>query len=75
MRVCLTSTFIATVFDASDPCCHLRRGPISESMLNPVRALGPCMVITDLRPEVWNDHYVYWVGPIIGALLAAAVYR
>ncbi|XP_038075258.1 aquaporin-8-like [Patiria miniata] len=23
----------------------------------------------------WNEHYVYWVGPLIGALLAALVYR
>ena len=23
----------------------------------------------------WDDHYVYWAGPIVGCLLAALVYR
>ncbi|XP_076449109.1 aquaporin AQPAe.a-like [Babylonia areolata] len=37
--------------------------------MNPARSLGPC-VLTGL----WQDHWVFWVGPIAGALLAGLLY-
>jgi len=30
---------------------------------------------TSAASFIWRDHYVYWVGPILGATLAAATYR
>ncbi len=45
-------------------------GPIANASLNPARSFGP-----GLAANVWDDHWVYWVAPILGALLAAAVYE
>lgn len=43
---------------------------ITGGALNPARAFGPALVSAD-----WNMHYVYWVGPLIGALVAGFVYH
>ncbi|KAK7932551.1 hypothetical protein PG985_003263 [Apiospora marii] len=39
--------------------------------LNPARSLGPCIVTGQFDPE----HWVYWVGPGIGALIAIGFYQ
>lgn len=45
-------------------------GPISGASMNPVRSFGPALVA-----GAWAHHWIYWVAPIGGALLAAFVYR
>ena len=45
-------------------------GPISGTSLNPARTFGPAVF-----SGVWSTHWVYWVGPIIGAVIAAVVYE
>ena len=37
--------------------------------INPARSFGPAAVA-----HVWKNHWIFWVGPIAGALLAAAIY-
>jgi len=39
------------------------------SSMNPARTIGPAIV-----SNTWDSHWVYWVGPICGALLAAWIY-
>jgi len=45
-------------------------GPVTGGAVNPVRALGPMLVVGDLT-SVW----LYILGPIIGGLLAALLYH
>lgn len=37
--------------------------------MNPARAFGPALV-----DGTWDDHWIYWAGPGIGAAIAAALY-
>lgn len=37
--------------------------------MNPARTLGPA-----LASRQWSNHGVYWVGPLLGGILAAAIY-
>lgn len=39
--------------------------------LNPARSLGPCVVTRTFDRE----HWIYWVGPGIGALMAVLFYK
>ena len=38
--------------------------------MNPARSFGPALL-----SGVWTDHWVYWAGPIAGALLGALLYQ
>ncbi len=46
-------------------------GPFTGAAMNPARAVGP-MLAGGFFPAYW---YVYWIGPIAGALLVGALYR
>jgi MIP family channel proteins len=45
-------------------------GPITGASMNPARSLGPALV-----GGIWQHHWLYWIAPILGAQLAAIVYR
>ncbi|HXO43458.1 MAG TPA: aquaporin, partial [Thermoanaerobaculia bacterium] len=45
-------------------------GPVSGASMNPARSFGPA-----LAAGVWRHHWVYWLGPLAGALLGAAAYE
>ena len=48
----------------------LAAGRLTGASMNPARTFGPAVV-----NNVWDDHLVYWIGPIIGAVLAALLYH
>ncbi|CAL5026323.1 unnamed protein product [Urochloa decumbens] len=48
----------------------LAGGPFDGAAMNPARAFGPALVGWS-----WRHHWVYWVGPMIGAGLAGALYE
>ena len=45
-------------------------GAYTGGSLNPARSLGPAIFANR-----WEDHYVYWIGPLVGAIVAALLYR
>ncbi len=47
----------------------LMGGPITGAAMNPARHLGPALVGGSLQ-----NTWLYWVGPLLGAALAALVY-
>src|SRR5438874_5520362 len=44
-------------------------GPLTGAAMNPARVFGPA-----LAAWFWHDHYVYWIGPLIGGALGGFVY-
>jgi aquaporin TIP len=44
-------------------------GPVTGAALNPARAFGPAVV-----SGVWTAQLAYWIGPILGAVVAALVW-
>lgn len=45
-------------------------GGLTGAAMNPARAFGPALV-----QGVWQDQWLYWVAPIVGAVLAAVLYN
>jgi len=60
---------------------HLVAIPFSGASMNPARSFGPAFVTkifppAGLPPEMtwWTHHWIYWAGPIIGAIIFAYLY-
>ncbi|XP_070574912.1 aquaporin-4-like [Ptychodera flava] len=49
---------------------HLAAVRLTGSSMNPARSLGPALVMNE-----WADHWIYWIGPLVGGLLAALLYE
>jgi glycerol uptake facilitator-like aquaporin len=45
-------------------------GPLTGGAMNPARWFGPAAVTWN-----WSDSYVWIVGPLVGAAIAALLYR
>lgn len=52
----------------------LMGGPITGAAMNPARAIGTLIAGGSATSSLWLQHWVYWVGPVVGALLAAFIY-
>lgn len=45
--------------------------PFTGGSVNPARSFGPCVATRTFT----HYHWIYWIGPFLGALLATAVYK
>ncbi|KAH6761061.1 plasma membrane intrinsic protein 1 [Perilla frutescens var. hirtella] len=52
---------------------HLATIPITGTGINPARSLGAAIIYN--RAHAWHDHWIFWVGPFIGAGLAAIYHQ
>jgi len=52
----------------------LMGGPLTGAAMNPARTFGTLLGGLGDTSDLWSQHWVYWLGPVIGALLAAFVY-
>lgn len=44
-------------------------GSVSGGAFNPARAFGPAL----LSGSGWGNHWIYWIGDLMGAALAGSV--
>jgi len=44
-------------------------GPLTGAAMNPARAFGPMVAA-----NFWSNHIIYWIGPVLGAIVASLIY-
>lgn len=85
----ITFLFVLVIFGVCDPhrkvdtgplfigltiaTCHIFAIPYTGAAMNPARAIGPCVILG--AGDHWTYHWIYWVGPILGGLVAALLYE
>lgn len=52
---------------------HLATIPITGTGINPARSLGAAVMYN--KKKSWDDHWIFWVGPIAGAAAAQFYYE
>ncbi|XP_058729809.1 aquaporin PIP2-7-like [Vicia villosa] len=52
---------------------HLATIPITGTGINPARSFGSAVILN--QDKIWDDQWVFWVGPIIGATVAAIYHQ
>lgn len=45
-------------------------GPYTSASMNPARSFGPAVMTNS-----WQNHWVYWLGPLTGSVIAAVLYN
>jgi len=43
--------------------------------MNPARSFGPTLVAGFSGSGLWQTHWIYWAGPIVGGGIAALAYH
>ncbi|KAH6768643.1 plasma membrane intrinsic protein 3 [Perilla frutescens var. frutescens] len=52
---------------------HLATIPITGTGINPARSFGAAVIYG--HKKSWDDHWIFWVGPFAGALVAAIYHQ
>ena len=52
----------------------LMGGPLTGAAMNPARTFGTLLGGLGDTSDLWSQHWIYWLGPVIGALLAGGVH-
>ncbi|PPS05088.1 hypothetical protein GOBAR_AA15558 [Gossypium barbadense] len=52
---------------------HLATIPITGTGINPARSLGAAVIYNN--EKAWDDQWIFWAGPCIGAFAAAAYHQ
>ena len=52
---------------------HLATIPITGTGINPARSFGAAVIYNN--EKIWDEHWIFWVGPFVGALAAAAYHQ
>ncbi|EMS60960.1 Aquaporin PIP2-4 [Triticum urartu] len=52
---------------------HLATIPITGTGINPARSLGAAVIYNG--DKAWSDQWIFWVGPFIGAAIAALYHQ
>lgn len=50
-------------------------GPVTGAAMNPARTIGTLVGGGGATSSLWSQHWVYWVGPILGGVVAALIYH
>ncbi|XP_073285279.1 aquaporin PIP2-7-like [Primulina huaijiensis] len=48
---------------------HLATIPVTGTGINPARSLGAAVIYN--QEKAWDDQWIFWVGPFVGAAIAA----
>ena len=87
IEVVLTFVFLTVILGATDAraasgfaglaiglaltLIHLVSIPVTNTSVNPARSTGPALFAHQAIPQLW----LFWVAPIVGALIAGFAYR
>jgi aquaporin PIP len=90
LEAVLTFVLVFTVFAVIDPSnkdqtttpalaigmavmvAHLVAITVTGTGINPMRSFAPAVVAEE---GCWDDHWVFWIGPFVGAIVAAIFYE